>query len=86
MDRVERVDVQDRLDEGAILGQLIDGGFDRALEGIAVEQHELAVLAPHEGGLRPDVENAADAERAADVPEPVAKVDDLVAHGCAPRC
>ncbi len=62
IDRVKRMNVQDRLDVPATVGQLQNLTLDRPAQGIGIEEHEPSVASPDEGRLGADLDDSTDLE------------------------
>ena len=70
-DRVEGVHIEDGFNVLATVREFEDLLLDVAAERVGIEKGELAIAAPDQGGLRSDVDDAANLERSANVPEVV---------------
>ena len=62
VDRVKRVHVQDGLDLLTSVCELQNLTLNAPAERIGIEKDEPSVASPDEGGLRPDLDDAADLE------------------------
>ncbi|SHM66979.1 hypothetical protein SAMN05518668_11651 [Sphingobium sp. YR657] len=74
MKRVKWVDVDDRVNRRAVIGQAQNFLSIGSCNAVAVDQNEASVALAHERGLRADVEYLGDLERATDVPEILVKL------------
>lgn len=77
---VERVHVEDGLHVIAAAREPVEVALDRLAQGIRVEEYELSVRASDQGGVRSDVDDAGDLERAPDIPEAVRDGEDGGVH------
>ena len=80
MQRVERVQVEDRFDLLPAIGHAVHFLAHRVRQGVAVEENEAAGLEFDKRTLRSDIEDAADAKVPADRVEASAEIDDVVAQ------
>ena len=81
MQRVKRMQVKHRLHVVAAARHCEEPLADLGSELTGVEQHESAVLPPHQRRVRPDVNDGCDLERAANVPEAISDFE----HGTGER-